>query len=202
MQQPRQSWRKVILFTYQCEIRCATKLFSEDRTHDTCEVQGEAGKEPTTPNTIRNFLQLKINSQQGHPQFFAKYGVSSWGVAPTSRAGTGMSETLRRVGMLENLGARLLEPSAALPVKTGSVSTKNRRKATRSIFEIGYKYSFFYLLTSTSGHHSKPPALDLYNGSNSTRDIMQKIRTEDPFVLNMAGKLQSSQECGRSKVRS
>mmetsp|Transcript_18113 Transcript_18113/g.38244 ORF Transcript_18113/g.38244 Transcript_18113/m.38244 type:complete len:171 (-) Transcript_18113:736-1248(-) len=120
----------------------------------------EAGKEPTT---IRNLLQLKINSHQGHPQFFAKYGVSSWGAPPR----TGMSETIRRVGMLENLGTRLLDPSATIPPKVTSVPTKARRKNSRS-------------------HHSKPPTLDLYNGKLSGQDLGNlQLDSCDPFVLNM-----------------
>jgi len=153
----------------------------------------EAGKEPTT---IRNLLQLKINSHQGHPQFFAKYGVSSWGAPPR----TGMSETIRRVGMLENLGTRLLDPSATIPPKVTSVPTKARRKNSRStivyviiwfIFtydRLCYNFdSFLYLRVGMClGHHSKPPTLDLYNGKLSGQDLGNlQLDSCDPFVLNM-----------------
>eukprot|EP00291_Cryptomonas_curvata_P025938 CAMPEP_0172163004 /NCGR_PEP_ID=MMETSP1050-20130122/7022_1 /TAXON_ID=233186 /ORGANISM="Cryptomonas curvata, Strain CCAP979/52" /LENGTH=206 /DNA_ID=CAMNT_0012833129 /DNA_START=341 /DNA_END=961 /DNA_ORIENTATION=+ len=78
-----------------------------------------------------------------------------------------MSETIRRVGMLENLGTRLLDPSATIPPKVTSVPTKARRKNSRS-------------------HHSKPPTLDLYNGKLSGQDLGNlQLDSCDPFVLNM-----------------
>ena len=78
--------------------------------------------------------------------------------------------------MLENLGGtRLLDPSAIIPPKVTTVPTKARRKNSRStIFNVEiliHALNLFYLRVELcSGHHSKPPTLDLYNGKLSGQD--------------------------------
>ena len=110
-----------------------------------------------------------------------------------------MSETLRRVGMLENLGARLLEPSISGPTKP--TLAKARRKTTRSMIlrqQPLFLFWLFLILHMEIGHHSKAPVLDLYNGSRAPAP--PKSGSNDLFSLNIIENSQGPQDRARTKV--
>mmetsp|Transcript_10136 Transcript_10136/g.29098 ORF Transcript_10136/g.29098 Transcript_10136/m.29098 type:complete len:212 (-) Transcript_10136:1808-2443(-) len=122
--------------------------------------QGDCTKEPA----MRNLLQLKINAQQhSHPQFFTKYGISSWGAQTSTSSGHGMSETLRRVGFLEHIGNPLLDPPNAC--KWSSASSISTSKQRRKI------------------HRVKVPALEHYYGTS--RDHCAKDKSPRHIVTNL-----------------